>query len=78
MICAECQVEFTPKRPHQRFCSSKCRLENFANGDGALRGTVTGVMVVRGGLVSVTVRFPASEAQNALKMVPGAVIEVVT
>jgi hypothetical protein len=25
MLCSHCDAEFTPKHPHGRFCSSKCR-----------------------------------------------------
>lgn len=77
MICPECQKDFTPKRPHQRFCSNGCRVNNFAGSDGGLRGTVSAVRKCKGDIVSVSLRFPASEALDALKLSILDVIEVV-
>jgi hypothetical protein len=77
MICPECQKDFTPKRPHQRFCSNGCRVNNFAGSDGGLRGAVTSVRKMLNGKTSVVVRFDPIEAGNALKLEIGAIIEVV-
>lgn len=79
MICPHppCQKEFEPKRPHQRFCSNSCRVNNFAGSDKALRGSVSSVCGCRGGQVSVTLRFSGPDAINALKLRIGDVAEVV-
>jgi hypothetical protein len=77
LICPECQKEFTPKRPHQRFCSSSCRVNNFAGSDKGLRGAVTAIRKCKGDCVSVTVRFADSDALNALKLRIGEIAEVI-
>lgn len=77
MICPECKDDFEPKRPHQRFCSNSCRVNNFAGSDGGLRGTVSAVRKCKGDVVSVTLRFPVSEALDALRLGIGQPIEVV-
>lgn len=79
MICPHppCQKEFTPKRPHQRFCSNSCRMNNFQDRAGGLRGSVSSVCGCRGGQVSVTLRFSGPDAHNALKLQIGDVAEVV-
>lgn len=75
MICAHCQNEFTQGRAHQRFCSPRCRVKN--HGDGGLRGVVSRVSKTKRGGVSVVIRFSAIEADNALSLDPGTLIEVV-
>jgi hypothetical protein len=76
MICPECQKDFTPKRPHQRFCSNTCRVNNFAGSDGGLRGAVSRVSVLKEGAVSVVVRFTPLDRERAMKLTPGELIEV--
>lgn len=80
MICTEptCAKEFTPKRPHQKFCSTPCRMANFAGKAGGLQGTVASLRKLQGGGVSIIVNFPASDADNALKLNVGDMVEVVT
>ena len=75
MICPHCSKEFTPGRPHQKFCSPKCRIA--AHGDGSLRGAVCAVRKCKGDKVRVTVEFPAEVAFNALQIGFGALVEVV-
>jgi hypothetical protein len=77
VTCPECQRDFTPKRPHQRFCSNACRVNNYAGSDGGLRGAVTSVRKMKRGVVSVVVRFSPLEANNALKLTPGDLLEVI-
>jgi hypothetical protein len=76
MICPECQKDFEPKRPHQRFCSNTCRVDHHSANDGGLRGAVTAVRKCKGDLVSVTLRFPLTDGLNALKLSPGDFVEV--
>ena len=77
--CPHCAKEFSPKRADQVYCSPKCRIDHYhANkGDGALRGAVTAVRRLAGGRVSVTLRFQPEQADYALRLVPGRVVEVV-
>src|ERR1700692_4066387 len=76
MTCPECQRDFTPKRPHQRFCSNACRVNNHHGSDGGLRGAVTSVRKMKRGVVSVVVRFTPLEAAAALKLTPGEIVEI--
>lgn len=68
MICPECTKPFEPKRSHQRFCSNACRTENHAGGQIRVQGAVTAIRRCKGDQVSVTVRFSAGEAHNALQL----------
>lgn len=81
MNCANpaCGVSFEPKRADQRYCGAKCRQQFNAMraGDGALRGAVSRVSLLKGGEVSIVLRFAAMDRENALSVVPGAVVEVV-
>lgn len=74
-----CGVSFEPKRKDQRYCGAKCRQQFNASriGDGALRGAVSRVSLLKGGEVSIVLRFAAIDRQNALSLAPGAVVEVV-
>jgi hypothetical protein len=76
MICPHCSKEFTPGRPHQKFCSPKCRIAG--HGDGGLRGALTAVRKCKGDAISFTVRIPASEAARAFAFCPGDIVELVT
>lgn len=78
MICAHCPREFQPKRPHQRFCSAKCRAAAHSahSGDGGLRGVVSRVSLLKGGEVSIVLRFAAIDRENALSCHPGGIVEV--
>jgi len=80
MICPypPCQKEFTPKRPHQRFCSNGCRVNDHAGSDGGLRGAVTAVRKCKGDAVSVTLRFPATDAAKALALSPSDIVEILS
>lgn len=80
MICPHCRTEFAARRTDQRYCSAKCRLARYQStkGDGALRGRVASVRRMSHGGVSVIVRFAPGDAHNALRMIPGCVVEVVT
>lgn len=51
-------------------------MANHAVKAEGLRGVVSGVRVVRGGSVSVTVIFQASDAHNALLMAVGMPVAV--
>lgn len=75
ITCPQCSKEFTPGRPHQKFCSPKCRIGN--HGDGGLRGAVRAVRKCKGDVVRVTVEFPAEMAFNALQIAFGSLVEVV-
>ncbi len=77
--CPHCSAEFEPRRADQVYCSPKCRLEHYKAtlGDGGLRGTITAVRRLKGGGVSVTTRLPPESAQNAFRLIPGQVVEVV-
>lgn len=77
MICPQCSKEFEPVR-HQRFCTPKCRVTNYAAsaGDGALRGAVTSVRKMKRGIVSIVIRFSPLEAVDALKLSPGEIVEL--
>lgn len=79
MICPHppCQKEFTPSRPHQRYCSSSCRMNNHAASDGGLRGVASSVRKLRRGGVSVVIRFDAISSHNALQIEIGALVEVI-
>jgi hypothetical protein len=79
VICPQCHDEFEPRRPHQRYCGKVCRMQHYqqTTGDGALRGVISGVRVLKTGGTSITVQFALPEAQNALKLRPGQVLEVV-
>lgn len=78
MICPQCSKEFTPGRPHQKFCSTTCRSRHHLAGtDGGLRGVVSSVRKMRGGVVSVVLRFSPVEAHDALNVDVGTVLEVI-
>lgn len=74
-----CGVLFEPKRPDQRYHNPKCRQQFNAmrTGDGALRGAVSRVSMLKGGEVSVVLRFAAMDRENALQVVPGQLVEVI-
>jgi len=78
-VCPHCQTFFQPRRPDQVYCKPKCRLAHYQStkGDGALRGRVSSVRRLRHGEVSVIVRFAPGDADNALRMCPGRIVEVV-
>jgi len=76
--CPQCRREFEPRRPHQVYCRKRCRMAHYAvtRGDGALRGTVRSVKVCSQGDASVTLRFSATDRDNALLVMPGMVVEI--
>lgn len=78
MICAGCQREFEPKRSDQKYHSPKCRQDHYAAnlGDGALRGAVSRVSLLKGGKVSVVLTFLPIDRDNALQVMPGSMVEV--
>ena len=45
--CHHCGATFVPRKPWARFCSAKCRTAHHATADGALRGKVSKVSVMR-------------------------------
>jgi hypothetical protein len=73
-----CGVSFEPKRKDQRYCGAKCRQQYNAMrvGDGALRGAVSRVSLLKGGEVSIVLRFAAMDRDNALQVEPGRLVEV--
>lgn len=68
---------FHPVKPWQKFCSPRCRTQAYVGGDGAMRGVVSKVSVMRRGVVSVVVRFDLEDRDRAQGLTPGDVIEVV-
>lgn len=77
MICQHCSKPFEPKRPHQKFCCTGCRSAHHAAGDGGLRAAVSSVRVTKRGGVSVILRFAPIDRENAAKLTPGEMVEVV-
>jgi len=75
--CPNCTREFTPNRPHQVYCCTRCRSAHHAKsaGDGGLRGAVSRWTRLKGGKVSVVVVFAPVEAENAFDLLPGTVVE---
>lgn len=73
-----CLKRFTPRRADQRYHSPKCRQKFFAEhrGDGVLRGAVAKLSLMKGGVVSMVVRYRPVEADNALKLVPGTIVAI--
>ncbi len=78
MICPQCQKDFEVRREHQKFCSNHCRTQFHAGTDGGLRGAVASVRKLKGGMTSVVIRFRPIEAGNALRLEPGAIVELVS
>ena len=74
--CLHCGGSFRPRKRWQRFCSPKCRTAHHAAADGALRGVVSKVSVMRRGKVSVVVHFDLEDRERAGGLTPGDVIEV--
>lgn len=79
MKCRHCERDFSPRRPDQVYCGSKCRQAFNAarRGDGALRAAVSSVRVLRRGDVSVVIRFRPIDRDNALQIAPGQLLEVI-
>lgn len=77
--CPHCAAEFAPRRADQVYCTAKCRQAHYhaTKGDGALRGAITAVRRLTHGRVSVTLRFQPEQADYALRLEPGRVVEVV-
>ena len=78
-VWPRCAADFAPKRADQVYCTAKCRLAHYhaTKGDGALRGAITAVRRLTHGRVSVTLRFQPEQADYALRLEPGRVVEVV-
>lgn len=78
IVCAcGCGRGFTPRKPWQRFYSTKCRNDwNAKARESGLRGVVSSVRMLRRGGVSITLRFTATERDRASQFEPGKVIEV--
>lgn len=78
-ICAYplCRVRFAPRKPWQRFHSTECRHAfHRTQTDGGLRGTVKSVRLLKRGEVSITLRFGIEEREEALRMEPGKLAEI--
>jgi len=77
-MCPHCKAEFEPKRADQVYCGKRCRLTHNEErrGDGALRGAVSSVRVLRRGNVSVVLRFLPVDRDNASQLTPGTLVEI--
>lgn len=79
MICPHCQSEFEARRADQVYCRQRCRQDHYTAtvGDGGLRAAISSVRVLSRGNVSVVLRFKLVDRDNALRLMPGKVVEVV-
>jgi hypothetical protein len=79
IVCGlmSCRAPFKPRKPWQRYCCDAHRREaNRLRGDGALRGVISTMRVLRSGEVSITLRFGLEEREGALQLAPGNVMEI--
>lgn len=74
--CRHCGGTFTARKGWQLYCSPRCRSQHHGLGDGALRGVVSKVSVMRRGVVSVVLRFDLTERERAQALTPGDVLEI--
>lgn len=78
MKCAHCPREFQPKRPHQRFCSAKCRAASHAQKQtGVVPAAVSRVTILKGGVRSVVLRIDPIAANNAFSLESGRLLGLV-
>lgn len=72
-----CAKPFKKRKRWQRFHSPECRHAFHASqGDGAMRGVVKSVRVLKRGEVSVILRFGIEAREDVLKLEPGVLAEV--
>lgn len=63
--CPNCRAMFTPERPWQEFCGTKCR--NAYDVDVGAQGTVASVRKINRG-ASVVIHLTGPAAERALKL----------
>lgn len=74
--CRQCPRIFTPARPHQQFCSKQCRQKFHSETDGSTIGTISRVSLLRSGDLSIVIRVPPIDRENALSLVRGGVVDL--
>jgi hypothetical protein len=76
-VCRHCSAPFKPRKPWQIFCQKPCRnAYHESQGDGGMRAKVSGARLLKGGGVSVTLRFAAADKDAAMLLEPGRTVEL--